>query len=109
MLLGDACHPMLPFMAQGAVMAIEDAYVLAREVARERPLQESLRVYEKKRKPRATRVQAVARENAALFHRSNPLTQLGTYGPMWVAGKYLPSVVHGRHDWLYGLDVTEPD
>ena len=108
-LLGDACHPMLPFMAQGAVMAIEDAYVLAREISRERPLEESLRAYEKKRKPRATRVQAVARENAALFHRSNPLSQLGTYGPMWVAGKYLPSVVHGRHDWLYGLDVTEPD
>ena len=108
-LLGDACHPMLPFMAQGAVMAIEDAYVLAREVTRDQPVEEALRAYEHKRKPRATRVQGVARDNAALFHRSNPLYQLGTYGPMWMAGKYLPSVIHGRHDWLYGLDVTEPD
>lgn len=108
-LLGDACHPMLPFMAQGAVMAIEDAYVLAREVGRDKPIEAALEVYETKRKPRSTRVQNVARENAALFHRSNPLYQLGTYGPMWLAGKYLPSFVHGRHDWLYGLDVTEPD
>lgn len=108
-LLGDACHPMLPFMAQGAVMAIEDAYVLSRELARNGPVEAALKAYESKRKPRATRVQDVARENAALFHRSNPLYQLGTYGPMWLAGKYLPSFVHGRHDWLYGLDVTEPD
>lgn len=108
-LLGDACHPMLPFMAQGAVMAVEDAYVLARELSRGGAVEAALRAYESKRKPRATRVQNVARENAALFHRSNPLYQFGTYGPMWLAGKYLPSVVHGRHDWLYGLDVTEPD
>ncbi|ABI77686.1 monooxygenase [Hyphomonas neptunium ATCC 15444] len=108
-LLGDACHPMLPFMAQGAVMAIEDAYVLSRELARGGQPEAALQAYEAKRKPRTTRVQNVARENAQLFHRSNPLYQLGTYGPMWMAGKYLPSVVHGRHDWLYGLDVTEPD
>ena len=108
-LLGDACHPMLPFMAQGAVMAIEDAYVLARELGRGQPPEAAVQAYEAKRKPRTSRVQNVARENAALFHRSNPLYQLGTYGPMWMAGKYLPSFVHGRHDWLYGLDVTEPD
>ena len=108
-LLGDACHPMLPFMAQGAVMAIEDAYVLSRELARGGQPEAALQAYEAKRKPRTTRVQDVARENAKLFHRSNPLYQLGTYGPMWMAGKYLPSFVHGRHDWLYGLDVTEPD
>lgn len=108
-LLGDACHPMLPFMAQGAVMAIEDAYVLSRELARGGQPEAALQAYEAKRKPRTSRVQDAARENAQLFHRSNPLYQLGTYGPMWMAGKYLPSFVHGRHDWLYGLDVTEPD
>lgn len=108
-LLGDACHPMLPFMAQGAVMAIEDAYVLAQEIKRASDVGAALASYEKIRKPRTTRVQSVARENAKLFHRSNLFTQTGTYGPMWVAGKFLPSVVHGRHDWLYGHDVTGPD
>lgn len=107
-LLGDACHPMLPFLAQGAVMAIEDAFILAREVSRDQPLSSSLAAYEAQRKPRASRVQAVARQNASLFHRSNPIFQLGTYGPMWTAGKFLPGMVHGRHDWLYGHDVTDP-
>lgn len=107
-LLGDACHPMLPFMAQGAVMAIEDAYVLAREISRAERVADALRAYEASRKPRTSRVQETARQNASLFHRSSPLSQLSTFGPMWLAGKYLPSVIHGRHDWLYGLDVTEP-
>ena len=108
-LLGDACHPMLPFMAQGAVMAIEDAYVLAQEIKRSADVGVALASYERLRKARTTRVQSVARENAKLFHRSNLFTQTGTYGPMWMAGKFLPSVVHGRHDWLYGHDVTGPD
>lgn len=108
-LLGDACHPMLPFMAQGAVMAIEDAYVLAREVSRGEGIPASLQAYEARRKPRTTRVQETARQNAKLLHRSNRLYQAGTYGPMWFAGKYIPSIVHGRHDWIYGHDVTEPD
>lgn len=107
-LLGDACHPMLPFLAQGAVMAIEDAFILAREVSRGAELGASLAAYEAQRKPRASRVQAAARRNAALFHRSNMIYQLGTYGPMWTAGKFLPGAVHGRHDWLYGHDVTDP-
>ncbi|MFN4023652.1 MAG: FAD-dependent monooxygenase [Hyphomonas sp.] len=107
-LLGDACHPMLPFLAQGAVMAIEDAFILAREVSRGEALSSSLAAYEAQRKPRASRVQTVARQNASLFHRSNPIFQLGTYGPMWTAGKFLPGIVHGRHDWLYGHDVTDP-
>lgn len=107
-LLGDACHPMLPFLAQGAVMAIEDAYVLAREVSRAVDVAAALEAYEAIRKPRTSRVQKTARDNAALFHRSNALYQLGTYSPMWLAGKLFPDVVHGRHDWVYGADVTDP-
>lgn len=105
-LMGDACHPMLPFLAQGAVMAIEDAFVLAREIGRSGALADSLKAYEAVRKPRTSRVQETARENAGLFHRSNPLYQLGTYGPMLMAGAMLPGIVQGRHDWLYGHDVT---
>lgn len=105
-LLGDACHPMLPFLAQGAVMAIEDAFVLAKCLTSGADITEALNTYEALRKPRTTRVQTVARQNASLFHRSNNFYQLGTYAPMWMAGKFLPEVVHGRHDWLYGYDVT---
>lgn len=105
-LLGDACHPMLPFLAQGAVMAIEDAYVLASELKRTSSLAEALSAYERLRKPRTSRVQKTAQENARIFHRTNAVTQLGTYGPMMAAGHILPGTIRGRHDWLYGHDVT---
>lgn len=105
-LMGDACHPMLPFLAQGAVMAIEDAFVLSREIGRHGSAEEALAAYAASRKPRTDRVQETARQNAGLFHRSNPFYQVGTYGPMWMAGRFMPAVVHGRHDWLYGHDVT---
>ena len=105
-LMGDACHPMLPFLAQGAVMAIEDAYVLARELSEAATVQDALANYESIRKPRTSRVQAGARENARLFHRSNPVTQMSTYGPMWMAGRMMKGFIHSRNDWLYGHDVT---
>ena len=55
---------------------------------------------------RTSKVQAGARENASLFHRSNPITQLSTYGPMWMAGRMMKGFIHSRNDWLYGHDVT---
>ena len=105
-LMGDACHPMLPFLAQGAVMAIEDAYVLAREVSSDGQMADQLAQYEAARKPRTSQVRKGANRNAGLFHRRNPVTQFSTYAPMWVAGSVLKKVIHGRNDWLYGHDVT---
>jgi salicylate hydroxylase len=69
-LLGDACHAMLPYMAQGAVQSIEDGATLAmclRSAGRAR-LPEALKRYEALRKPRVTRVQEMARGNAVGFH-----------------------------------------
>jgi salicylate hydroxylase len=105
-LLGDACHPMLPFQAQGAAQAIEDAFVLAREVSGDRALPGALQRYEDVRKPRTTRVQAASRANMKTFHRRTALAQIATYGPMWLAGHLLPGLVRSRQDWIYGHDVT---
>ena len=105
-LLGDACHPMLPFLAQGAVMAIEDAFVLARLVTQRETVTEALVAYEAERKPRTSRVQAGARHNAKLFHRADPVSKLATYGPIWIAGQFLPAFAHGQYDWIYSHDVT---
>lgn len=69
-LLGDACHPTLPFMAQGAAMAIEDASVLAKALHREAPIEENLRLYEHLRKPRTAGIQRGSRRNARVFHMS---------------------------------------
>jgi salicylate hydroxylase len=69
-LLGDACHPMLPFMAQGAGQAIEDGAALAALLSRAngREIAAALRRYEELRLPRTARIQGMARENKVRFH-----------------------------------------
>jgi salicylate hydroxylase len=67
-LLGDACHPTLPFLAQGAAMAIEDGACLALCLATGASPADALRRYEALRKPRTSKVQRVSRLNARLFH-----------------------------------------
>jgi salicylate hydroxylase len=107
-LLGDAAHPMLPFLAQGAAMAVEDSWVLAREISQaQRPLEASLKAYQIKRYERTRRAQLGSRANMKTFHRRSKPAQIITYGPMWLAGKLAPAAVHRRMDWLYGHDVTQ--
>jgi salicylate hydroxylase len=67
-LLGDACHPMLPFMAQGAAQAIEDAGVLAQCLATGADLGDALRHYEQLRLPRASRIQRLSYDNNVVYH-----------------------------------------
>jgi salicylate hydroxylase len=68
-LLGDACHPMLPFMAQGAAQAIEDGAALAALLtAMPDDVPGALRRYEEVRKPRATRLQEASAANRGRFH-----------------------------------------
>ncbi|MCK8784300.1 FAD-dependent monooxygenase [Roseomonas sp. NAR14] len=73
-LLGDACHPMKPHMAQGAAMAIEDGAILARALA-ETGLDDhatAFRLYEGTRRERASRVQAVSNANTWLRTQEDP-------------------------------------
>ncbi len=82
-LMGDACHPMTPYMAQGAATSIEDAVILARclaEVASD-DIEGAFRRYEANRKPRTSRIQAISSANT------------------WMSG--------GDNDpsWLYGYDA----
>jgi salicylate hydroxylase/6-hydroxynicotinate 3-monooxygenase len=83
-LLGDACHPMTPYMAQGGATAIEDAVVLARCLA-EDDVEPAFRRFEAHRKPRTSRIQAISSANTWLRKRE-PDT-----------------------DWLYGYDAWEVD
>jgi 2-polyprenyl-6-methoxyphenol hydroxylase-like FAD-dependent oxidoreductase len=82
-LLGDACHPMTPYMAQGAATSIEDAAVLARclEAVECDDVERAFRMYEATRKPRTSRIQAISSANT------------------WMSG--------GNEDtsWLYGYDA----
>lgn len=67
-LLGDACHPTLPFMAQGAAMAIEDAAVLARCLTAEASVPAAFERYEGLRRARTAGIQNGSRRNAKVFH-----------------------------------------
>ncbi|MCS4511778.1 FAD-dependent monooxygenase [Xylophilus ampelinus] len=99
-LLGDASHPMLPYLAQGAGMAIEDAAVLGDALAMDAvdvPLR--LRSYAQRRWQRVARVQAVARRNATVFHASGPVGW-GRDMAMAVLGERLLD-----QPWLYGAEV----
>ena len=80
-LLGDACHPMTPYMASGAAMALEDAAVLARAIDEADTLNGAFRLYEQARKPRATMVQTGSSANTWMRQETNP-------------------------DWLYGYDAS---
>ena len=67
-LLGDACHPMYPFMGQGAAQAIEDGACLAACLAAENDPAEALLRYQRLRLPRVTRLQQMSRANKTRFH-----------------------------------------
>ncbi len=103
-LLGDAAHPMLPFMAQGAGMAIEDAFVLSESLAAN-TIEQAIEVYEARRKPRATRVQTASAGNARIYHARAPRAQILHLG-MRLQGAFAPTRMQSRFDWLYGADVT---
>ena len=105
-MVGDACHPMLPYLAQGAVMALEDAWVLAREVDRA-GVTDGLLAYERICKPRATRVQKAAASNATAYHLPHGPARLVTHIGLKAVSRLAPSALLGRFDWLYGGDVTK--
>ncbi len=101
-LLGDAAHPMLPSLAQGAVQSIEDAYVLTQQLAQTKSVAQACEDYFKMRIERTTRVQKGAAANVRMFHRRSALSQLFTYGPMKFVSSFAPNILHRRNDWLLG-------
>jgi len=71
-LLGDAAHPVLPFLGHGAVLAIEDGVVLARAFSAASSVPEALQRYEKSRRERATFVLLESRKAVKIFHAADP-------------------------------------
>ncbi len=95
-LLGDAAHPMLPYLAQGAAMAIEDAQALAQCVDAGQTMPSVLQAYQQQRKARCERVVATARRNGWIFHLPAP----------WAQARNAVLAVKGSEvlglPWLYG-------
>lgn len=105
-LIGDAAHAMTPFAAQGAAMAIEDAYVLADCVARQPgQLGDALNKYDLLRKPRVRRVVKRGSFNRFTWHASGPVALVRNLVLRTRSGSGLMD----DFDWLYGFDATTPD
>ncbi|MEL6961071.1 MAG: FAD-dependent monooxygenase, partial [Pseudomonadota bacterium] len=104
-LVGDAAHPTLPFLAQGANLAIEDALVLARCCDARGSVLAGLAAYEGARKGRVTRAIAAANANARNYHLSGVPRRVAHLG-LKTFGILAPNAFLGRMDWLYGHDVT---
>lgn len=104
-ILGDAAHPTLPFLAQGANLALEDAFVLARECDRSETLEAALAAYEAARQSRVRKAIASANGNAVNYHLAGISRRMAHAG-LRTLGHVAPQMFLGRMDWLYGHDVT---
>ena len=102
-ILGDAAHPTLPFMAQGACLAIEDAWTLAACLDAQPDQAAALDRYEALRKPRAARVVEAANANARNYHLTG-LTRLAAHAALRLGGKVAPGAILSRFDWIYDFD-----
>jgi salicylate hydroxylase len=98
-LLGDACHPMLPYGAQGAAQAIEDAAALAACLTQSADIPAALARYESVRRDRTARVQAISRANGERFHLPDGPRQQARDTAMAASFGLSPDI-----DWLYGYD-----
>lgn len=104
-LLGDAAHATLPFLAQGANLAIEDAYVLAKSYAEQLNQQGACKRYQQLRHDRVVRAIAAANKNAKNYHLSGIKRRVALTG-LKVMGAVAPNAFINRLSWLYDHDVT---
>ncbi|MGJ8527721.1 FAD-dependent monooxygenase [Maritalea sp.] len=102
-ILGDAAHAMLPFQAQGAAMAIEDAALLAAIFASDADNKTAFEKWQSLRKPRADAIQDVSQKNAYIFHLSPPLS----WGRDFVVSGKNADAHLKRLDWIYKHDPFE--
>jgi len=106
-LLGDACHGMLPFLAQGAAMAIEDAWVLARLLQDDEEVPvEALLEYERFRRPRTQRVQLASAAQGRIFHLDSRAAVAARNLKLGLGSRLLPELAMQQFDWLHGYDAV---
>ncbi|KAG5723534.1 hypothetical protein E4T56_gene1941, partial [Termitomyces sp. T112] len=106
-LLGDACHATLPFLAQGAVMSIEDGVVLGRCLDKYADPVEALHRYEQARVERTSAMVRGAKENTSRFHESALATEEGAIA--YMESEWSRDPIRDRYDWLYRYDRPPAD
>jgi salicylate hydroxylase len=101
-LLGDAAHPTLPFLAQGANMALEDAAVIARCLDA-LPVQAALQRFESLRLERTAAIVRGSADNTKRFH--NPAHAEPVSAAAYIDREFAPEKIKQRYDWLYEYDA----
>lgn len=102
-LMGDAAHPTLPFLAQGANMALEDAVVLARCLDAYHDVTTALKHYDATRLARTAAIVRGSNDNAKRFH--NPALAEAAGAAAYIDKEWTPEKVRERYDWLYEYDA----
>jgi len=104
-LLGDACHPTLPMLAQGGVMAIEDGYMLARCFESYDVVETALARYEAARSERTRKIVEGSATNARRFH--NPTLAQQETATKYISEEFTEERIQDRYNWLFEYDVTK--
>ena len=104
-IVGDAAHPTLPFLAQGASMALEDAWVLAASLAASDGVAAGLAGYQAARAARCGRIVAASARNARLYHLGGA-ARVAAHAGLRLGGWIAPEMALRQFDWLYGFDAT---
>lgn len=102
-LLGDACHPTLPFLAQGAIMALEDSIVLGRCLDKYSDVEEALLKYQDARVERTTKIVLGSTETGKRFH--NQTLADPDQAVAFMEREWAPDRVRTRYDWLFEYDA----
>ncbi|MBS8228909.1 FAD-dependent monooxygenase [Vannielia litorea] len=105
-IVGDAAHPTLPYLAQGAAMGLEDAWVLAAELAGAESLEAGLAAFQLARAERCRRIVDAATANARNYHLPRGPRRWAAHRALGAASRFAPGVLPGKFDWLWGADVT---
>lgn len=105
-LLGDACHPMVPFMAQGACQALEDAAALTDALSQHTDVTAALDEYEQHRRPRTADIQGRSFANATTYHLPDG-EQQAQRDAVYAAASRRGADGLAAFDWLYGHGVSQ--
>ena len=106
-LMGDAAHPMVPFLAQGACQGMEDAWVLATMLERHAadPMA-GLEEYEQRRRPRTTRVQSGARAMVKMVHEAEP-ERIKARNGRWKGMQHIDPMAEATWSFVWEYNVLE--
>jgi salicylate hydroxylase len=104
-LIGDACHAMLPFVAQGACQGLEDAWILA-QALKSAEAGKAFTAYQRIRMPRVKKVQRAAAMSGRFYHAAPPFQQAAQMG-LKLIDPVVPALASDRNDWIYSYDPTK--